>query len=259
MTPKPSMAFPTRFQRSNTRYALSLFKAVTRGRIKYRIKQLGFGLLAIAPILFLAQPALAHHPFGKSLPATAFEGFLSGIGHPVIGFDHFAFVIAAGLIAATKRRGFFIPLAFVAASIFGTLLHLQLVSLPAPEVVVSASVLLFGIVLALGSRLSLQMVSILGALSGIFHGYAYGEAIVGAEPSPVVAYLTGFATVQIAIACLFFAFGRSLVKSSAMQSSEIKPLASAATPLTLRLAGFALAGAGMVFLSSAFLYGRSIV
>ena len=210
-----------------------------------RIKQVGFGLIAAIAILSLAQPALAHHPLGGNLPANMFEGFLSGVGHPVIGLDHLAFVIAAGLIAATKPRGFLIPLAFVIASVVGTGLHLQLFSLPAPEIVISASVAIFGVILAMGQRLSLRIVVLLGALAGIFHGYAYGEAIFGAEASPMVAYLAGFATVQMAIALLFFTVGRSVVKSSV-----VKPSVSA-VPLNLRFAGFTLAGVGMAFLSSA--------
>ncbi len=237
-----SMTHPIFSQHSDSRYTASAKPAVLA-----RAKQLGFGFPAVTAILSLAQPALAHHPLGGGLPANMFEGFLSGVGHPVIGLDHLAFVIAAGLVAATKPRGFLIPIAFVAASLLGTVLHLQLVSLPAPEIVISASVLLFGAILAIGQRLSLRTVMLLGALAGTFHGYAYGEAIFGAEASPMVAYLAGFATVQMAIALLFFAVGRS-----ATRASIVKPSVSA-VPSKLRVAGFALAGVGMAFLSSAVL------
>ena len=237
------MAYPILSQFSGSRYAIFSPKPATLARTK----QLGFGLLAITAILSLAQPAFAHHPLGGSLPSNMLEGFLSGIGHPVIGLDHLAFVIAAGLVAATKPRGFLIPLAFVTASLLGTGLHLQLFSLPAPEIVISASVLLFGVILAMGQRLSLRTVVVLGALAGTFHGYAYGEAIFGAEASPMAAYLVGFSTVQMAIALLFFAVGRSVAGSSV-----VKPSMSV-IPLKLRFAGFTLAGIGMAFLSSAVL------
>ncbi|MEM8807243.1 MAG: HupE/UreJ family protein [Cyanobacteria bacterium P01_G01_bin.38] len=200
------------------------------------------GLLALVGVLSLATPALAHHPLGGRLPANAFEGFLSGVAHPVIGLDHFAFVLAAGLIAATKRRGILIPVAFVLASLVGTGMHLMLWNLPAPEMIISASVLAFGAILALGDRLNLALVLSLGALAGIFHGYAYGEAIFGAEMSPLVAYLAGFATVQMAIALLFFAIGRSASKQAPSLPS-----------LDLRFAGFTLTGVGLAFLSSAML------
>ena len=59
-----------------------------------------FFALAAAMILTTTSAALAHHPLGGMTPTSFTEGFLSGIGHPVIGFDHLAFVIAVGLIAA---------------------------------------------------------------------------------------------------------------------------------------------------------------
>ncbi len=241
------MAHPIFSQPSNVRHT-----TFSTSSVLTLTKQLGFSLLAVTAVLALAQPALAHHPLGGRLPSSLFEGFLSGVGHPVIGLDHLAFVIAAGLVAATKPRGFLIPLAFVAASLLGTGLHLQLFSLPAPEIVISASVMLFGVILAMGQRLSLQTVVILGALAGTFHGYAYGEAIFGAETSPMVAYLAGFATVQLAIALLFFTAGRAVVKPLALKPSALKPSVSA-IPLKLRLTGFTLAGIGIGFLSSAVL------
>ena len=33
------------------------------------------------------------------------EGLLSGLGHPVIGLDHLAAVIAVGCLAATQPKG----------------------------------------------------------------------------------------------------------------------------------------------------------
>ncbi|MEO0458311.1 MAG: HupE/UreJ family protein [Cyanobacteria bacterium P01_A01_bin.114] len=199
------------------------------------------GLWSLATI-----PALAHHPLGGRLPANAFEGFLSGVAHPVIGLDHFAFVLAAGLIAATKRRGILIPVAFVLASLMGTGLHLMLWNLPAPELIVSASVLAFGAILAVGDKLNLAFVLGLGALAGVFHGYAYGEAIFGAEMSPLVAYLAGFAVIQLVISLLFFAIGCAVLKKVPERPTD-RPA------LSLRFAGFTLAGVGLAFLSSVML------
>ncbi len=42
-------------------------------------------------------------------------------------------------------------------------------------------------------------------MSGAVHGYAYGEAIVGAESTPLLAYLCGFTLVQFAIALCGYA------------------------------------------------------
>ncbi len=199
------------------------------------------GLLVLMGMLSIAAPAFAHHPLDGRLPANVFEGLLSGVGHPVIGLDHLAFVIAAGLIAATRPKGVLIPIMFVLASLAGTVIHLMSFDLPAPEFVISASVLAFGAILAMGNRLNLLTVALLAMVAGIFHGFAYGEGIFGAEPTPMAAYLIGFTGIQMAIALLFSAIGSSVVKrSTALPSLN----------LNLRFAGFTLAGVGLAFLSS---------
>nr|MDJ0600449.1 HupE/UreJ family protein [Crocosphaera sp.] len=55
-------------------------------------------ILTVIGLLILAQPATAHHPFGGQTPSNFFEGFLSGLGHPIIGLDHFAFILASGFL-----------------------------------------------------------------------------------------------------------------------------------------------------------------
>ena len=46
-------------------------------------------------------------------PTTLYEGLVSGLAHPVIGLDHLAFIVAAGLIAAVAGMSLFAPLLFV--------------------------------------------------------------------------------------------------------------------------------------------------
>jgi len=192
--------------------------------------------------LLTATPAAAHHPFGGETPSNFFEGLLSGFGHPIIGPDHFAFVVAVGLLAAIKERGIFIPIAFVLTALAGTGIHLMSLDLPFPEVIISASVLVFGIMLALKSSPNSMVLIALAAIAGLFHGYAYGEAIVGAEITPLVAYLAGFSLIQLAIALLTFQVGKSAMKQVTEQPT-----------LLLRFAGFTICGAGAAFLSSAIL------
>jgi urease accessory protein len=144
--------------------------------------------------------ALAHHPMGGMTPTTLWQGFASGVGHPVIGFDHLAFIIGMAALALLTKAPRIMPLAFVAACVVGTLIHLQAVTLPAAELVIAASVLLVGVLGLAGARLPVVAAAAMFAVAGVFHGYAYGEAVVGAEASPIIAYLAGFAAVQCAIA-----------------------------------------------------------
>jgi urease accessory protein len=178
---------------------------------------------------------------GGEAPTNAVQGFLSGLGHPVIGVDHLAFVITAGLLAAVVGRGLMVPLGFVLASMVGTGIHLMAVDLPAPEFFISASVLMFGALLAMKQQPHAGIVVGLAALAGLFHGYAYGEAVVGAGMDAVVAYLIGFAAIQGAIAVAAYALAKRLAGSSEGGA------------LNLRFAGFTLAGVGAAFFSGVFL------
>lgn len=154
------------------------------------------GLLLIA-----TSPAFAHHAMGGMTPQTFSQGLLSGLAHPIIGLDHFAFLVAA-MVLTSMLKGvarFLVPLAFIGATIAGTVLHLGAANIPMSETLVALSVVLGG-VLALTWRYSgALMLSAIFAVSGVLHGYAYGESIVGAETTPLLAYLAGFAAIQYAL------------------------------------------------------------
>ena len=195
-------------------------------------------VIALASLLLIVFPAMAHHPLGGRIPANFFEGFMSGIGHPILGIDHLAFVIAAGLIVATKERGIWVPITFVLASLVGAGIHLAKIDLPAPETMISASVLAFGIILAMGEKPSIQVIVGLGAIAGLFHGFAYGEGIFGAEMTPLLSYLIGFSLIQMVIALIAYAIGKAFAQPGG---------------LSLRFAGFVFCGAGAAFLSSVLL------
>lgn len=59
--------------------------------------------LTLTLLFTITAPALAHHPFGGTTPSTWIQGFLSGMGHPVIGPDHFVFTIVVGLLATRLK------------------------------------------------------------------------------------------------------------------------------------------------------------
>ena len=144
--------------------------------------------------------ALAHHPMGGETPTTLGQGLLSGIGHPVLGLDHLAFVIAVGIAAFAIGSRFALPLFFILATLAGTGLHLMAIDLPMVEFVISLTVAAAGLMLISGKKIPFVAYAVLFAVAGMFHGHAYGEAIFGAETTPVVAYLAGFGLTQYAIA-----------------------------------------------------------
>ncbi|MCA8929726.1 MAG: HupE/UreJ family protein [Alphaproteobacteria bacterium] len=156
-------------------------------------------LIALA-VATLPSAALAHHLMDGATPGSIWQGFSSGVGHPVIGLDHLAFVAAMALLALRTAAPRLMPLAFVAMTVAGTGLHLAGISLPGSEAVIALSVVAVGVLAIAGMRLPVPAAALLFGVAGLFHGYAYGESIVGAEPSPLIAYLIGFAAMQTAIA-----------------------------------------------------------
>ena len=153
-------------------------------------------LTALAALPLLSLPAAAHHPMGGAMPATALDGFLSGLGHPVIGPDHLAFLLAVGLLAGLAGWGFGRVTAFVAASLAGVFIAWMGGVLPGAELLVATSVIGIGIALVMRADLPALAWAGLLAIAGLAHGQAYAEAIIGAEATPVWAYLIGLAAVQ---------------------------------------------------------------
>ena len=161
-----------------------------------RIAFLGFAA-ATAPL-----PALAHHPLDGAAATTIWEGIASGVAHPVIGLDHLAFLLAAGLLAAVApgRIGKPALLGFLGAGLAGALLHRGGIALGPVEAFVALSVLLAGLALIAGPRLLVAIAPAglaLGfALAGLVHGHALAEAVEGAPAATVAAYLLTLALTQ---------------------------------------------------------------
>jgi urease accessory protein len=155
-------------------------------------------LVAAGPmtLLSLVTPAFAHHAMGGELPRTAWHGLFSGLGHPIIGVDHLAFVLGVGLMAYLAGRVVLMPLLFAAATVLGCVLHVQGYTLPLSEMAIAFTVAVAAAVAVWRARLPAALLAPLLVLAGAFHGYAYGESIVGAEPAPLAAYLAGFGLIQ---------------------------------------------------------------
>lgn len=201
-------------------------------------RRLGSKVLAPSiPALLAASPASAHHMMDGEMPQTFVQGLLSGLGHPVIGFDHLAFIIAVGLAAGLVGRSLVLPAAFVLATIAGVLVHMAAFDLPLAELVIALSVVIAGGLIVSETELPAGAWAVLFAIAGLFHGYAYGESIIGAEPAPLYAYFIGFAVIQFAIASL------------AMMLTNPKT-AAVSTPLTARLVAAGVMGVGFSAIGS---------
>ena len=195
-----------------------------------RLTAIGCGL---AGLFLAAEPALAHHVMGGRMPATFGEGFLSGLGHPVIGLDHFAAVVAVGCLAAAHRAGAVLALGFVAAMMLGVAAHLGGATVPGAEFLVALTVVGLGVAVVRTPPLPAAAAVALFVAAGLVHGYALGESIYGAERAPLAAYLIGLAVIQAAIALAALNVTLALVRRS---------------PTPVRLIGAGVAGIGLAFL-----------
>ena len=65
-------------------------------------------------MLFISiyNPVFAHHPFGmgESSILTSWQGFISGIGHSLLGPDHLLFILAISLIGLRFPKKWILPL-----------------------------------------------------------------------------------------------------------------------------------------------------
>jgi urease accessory protein len=196
---------------------------------------------SITALLLLVLPTLAHahHAMGGATPANLYQGLMSGLAHPVIGLDHLLFVLAVGVACYLYRRGVGTAAIFLAGTFAGTAAHVLSATIPYPDAWVAATLVIAGVLLLRASPL-LGSAAGTGffALAGIAHGYAYGESIAGAEPTPLFAYLLGFTLIQLAIVFCGYAAARVLDAKRPGRRS-------------IRAFGGALSIAGSVFLAFA--------
>ncbi len=205
------------------------------------IRRCRHAALVLGLVFLAADPAFAHHVMGGRTPATFAEGLLSGLAHPVIGIDHLAFLTAVGLAVGLARLNILMPAIFVGASAAGVALHVRGVTIPAVELVVAVSVILVGAIIARGMALTPVVWACVFAAAGLFHGYAYGESIFGAEASPLWAYLLGLVVIQTVLAC-----GIALL---------VEKYRTGTVAVTPRLIGAGVAGIGLAVLAQQVLPG----
>ena len=102
-------------------------------------------LAVFAAAGLMSGPAFAHHVMDGKLPGTFTQGLLSGLGHPVIGLEHLAAVVAVGCLAAAHRAGAVLALGFIGAMMLGVAAHLGGAGVPGAELLVALTVIGLGI------------------------------------------------------------------------------------------------------------------
>jgi urease accessory protein len=142
------------------------------------------------------------------MPTTFLEGLLSGLQHPALGLDHLAFIVVLGVAAALARAGLLLILAFVATTAVATYARAINFDYPYVEQLVALTVIVAGVLIALGLGARKLVWLPFAAVAGLLHGYAFGEEVLGADGAPIAAYIIGGT-----VACAAIAYAAKLIAS----------------------------------------------
>lgn len=136
--------------------------------------------------LLLASHAQAHSA------AEIGGGFVSGLLHPVLGWDHVAAMVAVGLWGAFLGSPalWLLPVVFPLVMAFGGALGLAGIPIPSVEIGIALSALVLGAMILMAARPPLWLAGVIVAAFAIFHGHAHGTELPEAV-SPL-AYSLGF-------------------------------------------------------------------
>ncbi len=188
--------------------------------------------LLFAAVVLWAQSTAAHPIKGEAI------GFLTGFYHPISGLDHVVAMIAVGLWGAQLGAPaiWLLPVAFPMVMAFGGMLGLLGMPLPGSEIGIAASAIMLGAAVLLEARPPLPVAAAVVSFFAIFHGYAHGSELPPGQNA--LLFSIGFV---IATGCLH-AVGISIGLIHKWPWGQ----------RVLRLAGAAVAIAGLFFMWKAF-------
>ena len=190
-------------------------------------------LVSTAALMLMSPVAFAHaaHAAHAGHAGHGGTGFAVGIAHPVEGMDHFLAMIAVGLLAVrcasrstvvanltNNRQALWqIPATFMAAMILGGGLAWAGVPLPLAEWGIALSVLVFGVLVALGNAPRIWVANVVVALFALLHGHAHVAEMDGGN---VAVYMGGFLVTTVALHAV--GIGSGWMLSSALKQTPIR-------------------------------------
>jgi len=143
-------------------------------------------------------PSTVYAHDGSNLP---FGGFLSGLIHPVLGYDHFLAMLSVGILSAQigGKAIWTVPATFVGVMAVGGALGLIGPGFQFIELGIAFSLIILGIVIAAERRLAIGVAMTAVGVFATFHGYAHGSEVPQtAEPFLyALGFLTGTALIHI--------------------------------------------------------------
>jgi urease accessory protein len=162
-----------------------------------RMQTIGKSFLLAVLLSLIPTVVLAHD--GSQVP---FGGFLAGLVHPVLGYDHLLAMLSVGIISAQigGRAIWTVPSTFVSVMAIGGLFGFMNLGFGQTELGIAVSLILLGAVIALERRLGIKIAMLIVGFFAIFHGYAHGSEVpTTSEPFLyALGFLTGTALIHIA-------------------------------------------------------------
>jgi urease accessory protein len=124
----------------------------------------------IAALALVPTAAFAHTGVGDG------HGFVHGFAHPIGGLDHVLAMVTVGLFAwqLGGRALWLVPASFVLAMTAGGVIGMAGIPMPFVELGIAASVLVLGVMVAVGVKAPLAIAMGLVGAFAIFHGHAHG-------------------------------------------------------------------------------------
>lgn len=157
-------------------------------------------VLAVLPAVASAHPG---HDGGHDLGWD----FAGGLVHPVFGFDHLLAMLAVGIWAAQLggRARWLVPATYVGVMTLAATLGLRGAAPAGMEQMIAASLLAFGLMIAMAKRLPLALGLGITALFATFHGFAHGTELPAT--SDAFFYGLGFVITTVALHAAGYALG----------------------------------------------------
>ena len=167
-------------------------------------------------LILLSFPANAH-------TFTGMIGFYDGLSHPVLGIDHFLAMVSVGIVSAQigGRAIWTVPSTFVVMMIIGGilgmvaeifLLNITELFIVIVEIGIVLSVILLGLAIAIGRKLSLTIMMFFVSIFGLCHGTAHGMEMPWAA-NPIL-FALGFSSGTATLHLFGVIIGSLLIKNN---------------------------------------------
>jgi urease accessory protein len=127
----------------------------------------------------LTLPLLSPIPAQAHIETGAATGFLSGLQHPLSGWDHILAMLAVGLWGAQLGASavWALPVAFPMAMAFGGMIGLMGFPLPGVEIGIAISALVLGGMVSMAYGPPLWIAAVIVGGFALFHGHAHGTEL----------------------------------------------------------------------------------